>query len=508
MSVPLGYRMMTVALVLSAGRAYADENRIAIESYIGPRTPEAARAMAHLAAALEQWRFTARPPALKKQLGEHVVSAGLADPRFTTQAFWKQVETGLNAVVNEQYELAARTLVAALDGAGRNSLMLARDPKSREARLEALIYLARAYKHLGKAAARDEAMTEVIRSYPDKVITAKKYGPDAEEIYEAVKRGVDRGGRGRLSVEVTDPDAIVYVDEMVRGRGKALLGDLLPGPHRVLVDGPSGESRRFRVTVIANQHTRLNVDWEVDSVLVTGDWVGLQLAAESDREREGLLARKLAGRRTGAVMVAVISAARVNRRLVVSGTVHAVTSGKIVRSGRVVLTGRGDHKRLEQLAAYLGFQAAGEDVAVIEPAPHEPLPLRGAAPPPPTSMEAAPPVPSALAAAAPPAPAEPRPRTSHAREWMLGGAGIAATAAGALLIALDGTGNCGFFPPEMACRQVWGTKLLGAITLAAGSALTTAAVTLHLSHPGRREPAITAVPVTGGVVGVIGWSFH
>ena len=60
-------------------------------------------------------------------------------------------------------------LVTALDGAKRNSLVLARDPKSRESRLEALIYLARAYKHLGNAAARDEAMIEVMREHGDRI---------------------------------------------------------------------------------------------------------------------------------------------------------------------------------------------------------------------------------------------------------------------------------------------------------------------------------------------------
>ena len=193
-------------LACSAGNSYANDSRIAIESHVGVRPAEAARAMSYLGTALERWAFTARPAALKKQLGDHVVYPGLEDPRFTTQTFSKQVEAGLNAVVNEQYQLAARILVSALDGAHRNSLVLARDPKARESKLEALIYLARSYKHLGKTTERDEAMLEVLRSFPGKVITAKKYGPDAEAIYEAVKRNVDRRGRGRISVEVTDPE--------------------------------------------------------------------------------------------------------------------------------------------------------------------------------------------------------------------------------------------------------------------------------------------------------------
>ena len=400
---------MAAVLAVSAGGARADENRIAIECYVGPRPSDVAPVMARLRAALAQQRFTTEPAALKKQLGEHVVSPGIADPRFTTQAFSKQVEGGLNAVVNEQYELAVRILAAALESASRNSLVLARDPKSREARLEALIFLARAYKHLGKTAARDEAMTEVIRSYPDKVITAKKYGPDAEEIYEAVKRSVVRGGLGRLSIEVTDPNAILYVDETARGRGKTLLGDLLPGPHRVLVEPPSGESRQFAVTVLANQHTRLNVDWDVESVLVTGDWVGFQLPTEKDREREGVLAMRLAGSHTSAVMIAVVTAIRVNRRLVVSGTVYAVGTGAAWRSGHVELTGRGDDKRLDQLAAYLGFQAIGDDVTVVDRTSREAKPLSDVPPSPPAPARPASPS-ATRASASAPRPRRPSPR--------------------------------------------------------------------------------------------------
>lgn len=372
---------VAAALAGSAGTTYANDTRIAIESYVGVRPAEVTKSMTYLGVALERWDFTAQPAALKKQLGARVVYPGLEDLRFTARSFSKQVEAGLNAVVNEQYQLAARILVSALESAHRNSLVLARDPKSRESRLEALIYLARAYKHLGKLAERDEVMIEVLRSYPDKVMTAKKYGPDAEEIYEAVKRTVDRSGRGRLSVEVTDPDAVIYVDEIVRGRGKTLLGNLLPGLHRVLVDGANGAARQYRVVVRANQQARLAIDWEVDSVLVTGTWVGFQIPTEKDREREGPLARKLAGDHTDAVMIAVLSATRVDRRIVVSGTLHAVVSGKVARVGRVELTGRGDNQKLDQLAAFLGFQKAGKDVTVLELAPPELVSLREPGPP-------------------------------------------------------------------------------------------------------------------------------
>lgn len=373
--------MIAACFAAPARTARANDSRIAIESHIGARPAEAAKAMTYLGAALERWSFTAKPAALAKQLGDHAVSPGLADPRFTAQTFSKQVEAGLNAVVNEQFRLAARLLVAALDSAHRNSLVLARDPKSREARLEALIYLARSYKHLGKTAERDEVMTEVLRSYPGKAITANKYGPDAEAIYNAVKRTIDRGGRGWLTVEVSDPEAVIYVDEIVRGRGKTSVGGMLPGPHRVLIDGANGAARQYRVAVRANQRTQFAIDWEVDSMLVTGGWVGFQLPTEKDREREGMLARRLADDRTQAVMIAVLSATRIGRRTFVTGTLHAVVSGRVARSGRIELTGWDDTRKLEQLAAFLGFQNAGKEVTVLELSPPEIPPFREPGPP-------------------------------------------------------------------------------------------------------------------------------
>ena len=104
---------------------------------------------------------------------------------------------------------------------------------------------------------RGQMMTEVIRSFPGMDITGKELGIEAEALFLKIRDELNKAGRGKLSTTVHDPDAVIYINEGVRGRSKVDVGDVVPGSYRILVQMSVGEARKYTVEVAANQLARL-----------------------------------------------------------------------------------------------------------------------------------------------------------------------------------------------------------------------------------------------------------
>ena len=512
-------RVVGVLVVLvSVGRmarAQDVSSRIAIESYSGPRPREAQRGMAALRNALTAHRFMAQPAAVAKLMGEQVPRPGVVDRDFTARAFAREIDTGENLYIDENYKAAVARLKAAIDRAHRNPEIL-REVQSRELKLKGLVLLAQSYARWSDepgnkdaqahAMARDEAMLEVHRSYPSRELTVKQFGPEGVQLWRAVADTPRRIGRGSLAVSVNDPDMLIYVDEIPRGNGRVVLGDLVPGPYRVLLMPPSGPSRLFTVTVPAKQEVRLEVDWEVASVLVVDDeHVGFTFDTEIARRREGELARRFAYRYDGTI-VAVLTVSQSRRRLAIAGSVYAVWSGKLVRSGMVELGARDDAARIEQLASYLDPSTAPALPKLVTAMPagdYAPMHIEEIMP----SIASRQPV-AAKAAPAPVArvqlaPAPVRTPVRHWHEIALVGAGLAAGGAGAYLVAIDGDPTCD--GPSEQCRTVRDTGVAGWTLVAGGALAIGVGALLHLRHPTR--PVVVAVPGPKGGIASAAWRF-
>ncbi len=384
--------LMCVVGALHAANAGADS--FAVETYVGSRPAEAERVMARLRPILLREGFVADPAMLSTMFAEHRTQPGLLDPRFDGDKWTKRIEDGVSAYVDADtdaaFDLAATILGPQLAVARRNRLVLAREPKYREEMRRALIYYAlargrqstaaekranaagkdadrdRFSEHAAAAATdRDAAMADLIRTYPRQVILTKDFGGEAELLFQRSRREADSLGRARLEVSSIDPDAVVYFNEMVQGRSKATIGDLVPGRSRVLVEAPSGEALEYSVELIANQTSRITADLEFDSMLHLGPWVGFTYRSAKDRAGEAELVVKLARSTSGSV-AATISVARRNGRSVVSGTVYGALNGKLGRSAEVVLTGRDDDGMLFHLSRYLATGVGVEYVTVLE----------------------------------------------------------------------------------------------------------------------------------------------
>ncbi len=250
---------------------------------------------------------------------------------------------------------------------------------------------------------------------------------------------------------MNEPDVLIYVDEIPRGNGRVVLGDLVPGPYRVLLVPP-------RAVAPLHGHrsceaVRLDVDWGRFRAHRRRQASGSPFDTEIARKREGELARRLAYRYDGTI-VAVLTVSTVRRRLAIAGSVYAVWSGTLFRSGMVELGGRDDAIKIEQLARYLD---PSTDTSV--PKLVIPMPTRDYAPTPITEIIT--PVASTAASrieAYPSRRVQLAPRLSGrgaatGTRSPLVGAGLAAVGAGVYLVAIDGDPTCGE-PSELVVARL------------------------------------------------------
>ena len=207
----------------------------------------------------------------------------------------------------------------------------------------------------GRASDAEGAMTELVRRFPEAAPSRSEHGGDAVELYRRVRRRVESAGSGRLVVDVSDPDAVIFVDDVFRGVGR-VDESVAAGAHAVHVQIGKQPGRVREVSVDAGGVTRVRIAWEVDRALRTGaDWAGLEI----ERPRESILdaatARavaiaRAAGSRT-VVLLAIEERASAGRVLI--GAAIDAGSGRAIRRASVPLTGGVQVLALARLARVL-----------------------------------------------------------------------------------------------------------------------------------------------------------
>jgi hypothetical protein len=301
-------------------------------------------------------------------------------------------------------------------------------------------------------------MAEVIRSYPSRVLTVRDFGETGEKHFLRVRDRLNLSGRGRISVTVSDPDGVIYVDEIVQGTAKMDAGDFVPGIYRVLVVMPAGEGRQYEIEVLPNQTSRLVVDWEVDALLVLDIWAGFRYPTEKEHAREAELVHLLARKHTNADMAVTVTVTQTHGRISVVGTSYETRTGRILHSGSVELLGSpSNDAMLNRLATCLTNGECAEGVLPVShpeytPPPPDPEPV---APPPiakpPTALTAT------KADRETPSPDWPK--------WAAAGGSAALFAVGGLTLA-KGNGLCGWGHPNCKVSPVYDIVGYGAIDAA------------------------------------------
>ena len=163
---------------------------------------------------------------------------------------------------------------------------------------------------------------------------------------------------------------------MVHGTAKVEVGDIVPGTYRVLIQAPTGDSRQYDVEVAASQVARLAIDWDLDSLINVGSWVGFHFPTEKEHAREAMLVHQLAEKHTDASVAATLTITSAHGHVAVIGTSYGVQHGRLLRSGIVELPGRpaDDEKQLNRLVEYIMGVPSGDGVQAVAHPEYTPLP--------------------------------------------------------------------------------------------------------------------------------------
>jgi hypothetical protein len=330
-------------------------------------------------------------------------------------------------------------------------------------------------------------MAELVRSFPDKPLQAKEFGPEALRLYLDVQASLARLGTGAVSVQVDDADVIVFLNEQYAATPHRI-DDLVPGDYRVLIRKGRTVGRMYITRVQSGKTASVEVGWTFDQAVHTSpDWTGFEFPDEASRNR--LLARYATefARAMHARTVVTVGIGQVASRRSIIGKAFNVDSAGPGRTASVVIEPvEPSESHLRALGAYLA--GATDHAPPREPQPEE------------TEDDDEPVVQVGSQ----------RKTVSRAGRrillWSALPMGAAAIAGGAYLIWLDGRGTCDRDLGK-TCADLFDTGTQGIIAIGVGTALMAGSAYL-LWRDHRRsteEVAASGLSFTVGSVNGIAW---
>jgi hypothetical protein len=382
-----------------------EAGRAVIESYTNTRPDDASEVLAPLMDELA--KQGASIPASYVPVYEARVSRPTTSPKGLPADFEAAVERGHRAWIAGRFAEAVAILQPLIDDAHANALSVATNQVIRTKLLKACSALALSQQRLGDLANAKETIREILRSFPDAQFSRAMYGPDAYQLFEQVRREVGTAGRGRLNVEVSESQAVVFVDEHFENVGKLSKGDMQLGTYRVYAQLGRDTSRMHLVTITANEDAKLPIDLEYDrTVYTTPRWAGMLFGSLPLRRQNEVPYAARMGRDLDASEVIVLGIDVENSKAVIVGSVIDPTTARVLKRSSIPLLPAPSDEKLRSLARYLtrGGDAPVEDPSVASSQPTAPsgLPAR---------------------------PEQPAAPTNHHRTWMLW-TGIGAIGAG------------------------------------------------------------------------------
>ncbi len=327
---------------------------IVLESYEGPRPPNADKLLEPLLQELAQYGFEAG-----NNLGllwEGQVSQPSRED--LPASFAKQLLDGQQEYIRGNYAAAVEKLQPLIDAAHASSAAFAKNQALRQTMLDALIALALALDRNGDPKGSRATFEELARSFPVATVPAKTWGPAAAKQFDAVQKDLAAQARGQLIVKAS-AGAEIYINEALEPQNGTVVKVLAPGEYRVFARDGVKQSRTYRVKVRSVVDASVTIDLDLDDALHTTRWTGLAYRSASDRQRfEAKHAAAFAQRlQEGGVVVVGIDG---------SGVIFAALvdlSGKDKLRG--IVEASGGASRLRQLAAFIAGQPATEGIKVI-----------------------------------------------------------------------------------------------------------------------------------------------
>ncbi|MBA3818767.1 MAG: hypothetical protein H0X17_07740 [Deltaproteobacteria bacterium] len=355
-------------VVLSAVMAHAETaiagDGIVLESYTGTRSEDASRLLSPVLDELATRGFVAGSEVVGRKFESRVSRPAITGGGLAAD-FAEQVEQGHKAWIAGRFDDAVKLLAPLVDAAHANPGAFAQNQPLRERLLKALIALALSQQRMGDPSATRQTFGEILRSFPDTVLSRGSYGPDAFTLFEEVRKVASASGRGRLNVKVSNDTAVVFINERFQNVGSAVKGDLLPGEYRVFAQLGKQLSRSHRVVIKANEEASVTIDAEFDiSVHSSPKWTGFRFADGGEREqRESSYAAAFANA-IEARAVVVIGIDQVRGRPAVVGSLVNLMNGREIRRASLHLDPDPPVDRLRALARFLAGDQPTPDIDV------------------------------------------------------------------------------------------------------------------------------------------------
>jgi len=472
-----------VMLVVVAGSLpAAAENKIVLESYTGGKTEAAARQLAPLLEALARKEFHGGYDVLGRSFESRVSRPAITDGLPAN--FTALVDAAQQAFFAGKFEEAANTLGPLIDRAHANAGEFARDQSALGSLEKALTVLALSHQRMGDPGAMQQTFAELIRTFPEKVVSRGLYGAEAATAFDQAKKTLAAAGRGKLIVRSSVDTGVIFINERIQQAGTVTREELAAGDYRVFVQLPGKQlSRQHRVTVRAKETAVLDIDAEFDLVVQTSpNWTGLAFASAADRERSEIERASQFASAIDASAVAVVGIDQVRGRPAIIGILVNRNRSAEIRRASVALEPTPSAERLQALALFLAGEAPapeGIDVDVVTPpsgGPGEPVRRDGG---------------------------------SHAWggwKWVTGGLAVVALGAGGYLLATDG--DCKTQPPAgVTCPDVYNNAVPGYLAVGGGAVLAGLSVYLFVRGGGSSSRTAYVVPTAGGAYAALSLRF-
>ena len=494
--------LVTLTLALMALPVLAQANpAVLLESYPRARPDDAAKYIEIMVRSLSHHTPLHGDELRKRVEAELSLPPG---PIKEPQGIRALVMDGRRQFIEGNYQRAIVKLEQARRILLSSTRVVAADQSLRKSLHRALMFLAHAYLRVKEGQKATDRMGEVIRSFAGQELTLVQYGPELMSFYKKVRLQMRKLNRGALSVATSSKGCLVFVNERFVGMSPVSVPDLYPGRYRVYVQRPR-EPGRVHVVKLSGGDYKLQVDFGLDSTLITRPWVGFRF--DSPGTLKVLESRYAAsvGRALDSPSVLVVGIRKHKSVRSLVGTLVSASTGKMVRFATVALEPVVPAD--EHVSALGQFLVAGKISPILkEVFPPRLVRLQ------PATVSAAPNAGDRPAATATPQDQDPldvRSSPLGVVKWVSLGVSLVTLAGGITLLAMDAQPvSCGL-PEDVLCPERYVTMTPGAILTAAGGTVAAAAVVLfYLDHRRVSRASATLVapwisPSGGGVTAVL-----
>ena len=451
------------------------------------------RQLAPLLEALKDRGFVGGYEELGKSFERRVSRAAIG--RGVPDDYAAQVDAGHRAWISGKFEEAVKLLTPLVELAHSNSgaFATAKHQDTRDAVSKAMIALALSYQRLNNNEATQQVFAELIRSFPKLSLSRATHGADAVATFDAIRKKLTDGPRGKLIVRSNVDSALIFINEEAQPAGP-VNKELLPGEYRVFAQIPGKQlqlSRAHRVTVKASETTTTAIDLAFDAAVQTSaTWTGLGYTSAGEREKSEILHAARFGKSVSASDVAVVGIDQIRGKPAIVGIVVDHERGTELRRASVALDPEPSTDRLKALAQFLaGENLMPDGIDVIVSAGRRAGGGGG------------------NGGSQGPVDKAPSSGTWGGWKWMTGGLALATLGVGGYLLSLDG--GCQTPPPAgTPCTDLYVTSTPAYLTLGGGVALAGVAIYLFVRGAGSKpsQSASYVLPARGGAMA--GWAIR